>query len=181
MNEVWLPIEDYEGLYEISNLGRVKVLSKYRGLNYSTFTPERIKKPSDNGRGYKITSLCKNSCKRTFYIHRLVALYFIPNPLRLKEVNHIDGNKENCQADNLEWCSRMQNESHAWATGLKKQVGVNHFASKPVMQLDLQGNEIKRWDNASLVQKALGFASGHISKCCNGQLNTAYGHKWRFI
>jgi len=111
MTEIWKEVIGYEGLYLISNLGRLKRLYKGR--------PERIIKPVKNSSGYMFYSFGKNCKIKTFKIHRLVALYFIPNPHNYLEVNHIDGNKENCAYWNLEWCTRSHNLKHAFRLGLK--------------------------------------------------------------
>lgn len=75
-------------------------------------------KPFNNGRGYLCVSLNHQGIRKNFYVHRLVAIYFIPNPKGLPEVNHIDGNKENNDVSNLEWISQKGNMQHAARTGL---------------------------------------------------------------
>lgn len=179
MSEQWKDIIGYEGLYAISSQGRVKSCSKHKGTNYSMYCPEIILKPYVRC-GYYVVPLSKHGRKKTYYLHRLIAIHFMPNPDQSKEVNHIDGDKLNFAITNLEWCTRHENEQHAWRTGLKQAIGEKHFASKPVQQLDLQGNVVKVWDNGSQAAKHLGFGSPHISKCCNGKLSSAYGFKWRF-
>lgn len=111
MEEVWKDVIGYEGLYLISNLGRLKRLYKGR--------PERIIKPVKGSFGYMFYSFGKNCKIKTFRIHRLVAIHFVPNPNNYTEVNHIDGNKENCADWNLEWCTRSHNIKHAFRLGLK--------------------------------------------------------------
>ena len=125
MEEIWMPIKGYEGLYDVSNLGRVKRLERttensgtYSG--YSTFK-ELILKPRENKKrhGYYEISLKKNKKEKRFKIHRLVALTFIPNPDNKPEVNHKDGDKSNNCVDNLEWVTSKENKKHAWETGLQ--------------------------------------------------------------
>lgn len=110
MNEEWKDIIEYEGLYQISNLGRLKRF--YKNGNF------RIIKPLKDSIGYMMYGLSKNSKFKQFKIHRLVAIYFIPNLNNYPEVNHIDGNKDNYSIDNLEWCTRSQNMKHAHSLGL---------------------------------------------------------------
>lgn len=98
MKEIWKEIEGFEGLYEISTQGRVRNI--ITGL---------IKKGSDNGHGYLCYGLYKNGKRKSKYGHRLVAQAFIPNPEKLKEINHIDENRKNNNLDNLEWISRKGN------------------------------------------------------------------------
>lgn len=108
MEEEWRPVKGYEGLYEVSNMGRVK------SLHYGK---ERILRPSDNSTGYRIVELAKQAPKRKL-VHRLVAEAFIPSPMNLPVVNHLDGDKHNNCVSNLEWCTYRQNTLHAIKLGL---------------------------------------------------------------
>ena len=113
--EEWRPIEGYEDFYEISNLGRVRSHGSIRSV-----------KPWNN---YCVAKLYRNGNCKTAYVHRLVAKAFIPNPQNKHFVNHKDGDKRNNHADNLEWCTRQENEIHAWRIGLKT-VSPNHPAGE---------------------------------------------------
>lgn len=124
IEEIWLPVNEdkYREYYEISNTGRIKSLAKFivntgnfaggfhKKLHYKEFFVAKD--------GYCITKLCRDGKCLNRKIHRLVAQAFIPNPLNLPQVNHIDGNKENNNVSNLEWCTREFNIQHAFATGL---------------------------------------------------------------
>ena len=109
MNEEWRDIEGYEGLYQVSNLGRVKSLN-YRGCkgNISILKPRLTKK------GYETINLCKDGKVKNVRIHRLVAQSFISNPNNLPVVNHKDENKLNNNVDNLEWCTCQDNLLHSF-------------------------------------------------------------------
>lgn len=182
--EAWLPIKGYEGLYEISSLGRVKGLAKYGGMYRKVFIEERIMKLMfglcTKTIGYYSITLSKDYTKKTFRIHRLVATHFINNPYNLKEVNHIDGNPKNNNVNNLEWCTRQQNTEHAWRIGLAKGFGVNHYKSKAVIQMNLSGDEIKKWDTQTMAKNGTGVPNTNISACCYGKVSTAGGFKWKF-
>lgn len=116
--EIWKAIEGYPD-YQVSNLGRVKSLK---------FNREIILKPRI--KNYAYVSLSFNSLCNNFYIHRLVAIAFIPNPENKLEVNHIDGNKYNNSVSNLEWNTSKENKSHAKTIGLYNQKGCNSVNSK---------------------------------------------------
>jgi hypothetical protein len=118
--EIWKDIEGYESLYQVSNLGRVKSLERVVGCgNKMIRVNEKIRKLNPNGNGYLNLLLHKEGVKKAFRVHRLVAEAFIPNPNNLPEVNHKDGDKLNNTVDNLEWCTKSHNETHARKTGLK--------------------------------------------------------------
>lgn len=106
MDEIWKPIKDYEGLYEISNFGRVRSHQYHRG------TYNRILKPRKVKDGYLMVALYKNKQCKNYQLHRLVASHFIPNLYNATEVNHIDFNKTNNNVNNLEWVTRHENILH---------------------------------------------------------------------
>ena len=111
-NEIWKDI--YELPYEISNLGNVrrKADSKYKHKGKEYVAPYK------NNKGYMCINLYMNSKVHKYQIHRLIAIFFIPNPNNLTDVNHIDGNPLNNAISNLEWCTHADNIKHAWNTGL---------------------------------------------------------------
>lgn len=109
--ERWRPVIGFEHLYEVSDFGRVRSLP--RKVGPSTVRKGRILKPADNGGGYQWVSLYRNGEKHKRYIHRVVAEAFVANPDGLPEVNHIDGDKTNNRADNVEWVTHAENQQHA--------------------------------------------------------------------
>ena len=120
MKEEWRDIKGYEGLYQVSNLGKVKSLDHYasNGVTDVLYKGRIIKQFSHNG--YMHLHLCKNNKVKTVNVHRLVAIAFIPNPFQKTQVNHIDGNKANNDSSNLEWCSQRENVIHGVKTGLRR-------------------------------------------------------------
>lgn len=173
IEEEWKPIEGYEGLYKVSNLGKIQSLAR------KTTSGKILKSTLQNG--YLKVMLCKNNKKRWYSIHRLVAEAFISNPKNYPIVNHIDGNKLNNNFYNLEWCTAKENISHAIKNKLKvfKRSG-EHKLSKKVYQFDLQGNLIKKWDCLNDIQRELGLSKGNISNCCHGRLQKTKGYVWRY-
>ena len=182
--EIWKDIEGYEGLYQVSNLGRVKSLYKFINNNPKSksigyYSEERILKCFNNKKGYKMVKLYKNTEHITKRVHRLVAQTFIPNPKKLPQVNHIDGNKINNKVSNLEWCTNRENQIHAWKNNLiKKRTGKDNKLSKKVYQYDLNGLLINIWDCVSTAEKTLHIKN--ISTVCHGKRKTAGGYIWRY-
>ena len=114
--EFWKDIKGYEGLYQVSNLGRVRHL-EHRVVNHpngsTRLVKEKILSPTDNGYGYKIVGLRKNAERKNHYLHRLVASAFVDNPKGKKYVNHLDYDRSNNIAANLEWCTQSENVQHS--------------------------------------------------------------------
>lgn len=161
MKEIWKEIKGYEG-YEVSNTGKV------RGKNVNEL------KPRSNGNYYFIT-LSNNGDKRNFYIHRLVAIAFLPNPDCLPQVNHKDENTYNNSVDNLEWCTNQYNQ-HYSKTYLKGA----EASKKKVLQYDMNNNLIKEWNSQSEAARALNIRQNKISDVCCGVNRSYKGYIWRF-
>ena len=127
MEEVWKDIEGYEGRYQVSNCGRIRsFLTKGVRNNVEIYDENyHIMKPVHNIFGYCVVRLYKNDGGKAFAVHRLVARAFIPNPNNLPQVNHIDGNKQNNNSNNLEWVTAKENIAHSFSTGLHME-GSDH-------------------------------------------------------
>ena len=162
MEEIWCPIKGFEGLYEVSDKGRVRSLK---------FGKERILKSVRMQKGYLTVGLYKNGDEKRCYVHRLVAKTFIPNPQNLPEVNHKDENKENNSVKNLEWCDQKYNINYGTRT---------QRISKPVLQYTKSGEFVREWKSATDVQRNLGYFGTYISKCCTGRYKSAYNFIWKF-
>lgn len=170
-NEVWKDVVGYEGLYQVSNLGRVKSL---------WFGKERILKLGRNIFGYLTVGLHKNEQQKTCKVHRLVAQAFIPNPNVLPEVNHKDENKTNNSIENLEWCDTKYNSNYGTRNQRISEKCTNGKCSKPVLQYTLDGKFVKEWKSTRDIKRNLGYDQSHISKCCNGKIKSSYSFIWKY-
>lgn len=126
MSEVWKEIPGFEGLYQVSNQGRVKSLAKviWNGKGYFT-SKEKVLHPNTLAKGYYQVELKKDGKRCCHQVHRLVAMTFIenPSPADLNQVNHLNGDKQDNRVENLEWSNNSLNQKHAWATGLQRVSG----------------------------------------------------------
>lgn len=121
MNEQWKDIPGYEGLYQVSSHGSVKRLQAIVSNGNKTMNwPGRILKPDMDSDGYNHVVLCKNNKTKRFFVHRLVADLFIPNPNNYPVINHKDENKLNNHVENLEWCTVSYNTQYSYNTGTHK-------------------------------------------------------------
>ena len=117
-NEEWRPIKGYEGLYEVSNLGRIKRLPLGKQWPYRQ-THNNIRRLKKSNRGYLVVNLSKQNKVKFYAVHRLVAAAFIPNTGNLPQINHKDENKTNNRVENLEWCNAKYNI--CYGTGRERQ------------------------------------------------------------
>jgi len=178
MNEIWKDIKGYEGLYQISNTGKVKSLERYVNSKSTgkLFIKEKIRKTTTTTAGYEYTVLANNGKNKTLLIHRLVAEAFIPNPSNLKCVNHIDENKSNNNVENLEWCDYSYNNTYK-DIHLRRQQTNN---IRKIIQYDLDMREIKRWNSIIEASNYYNTSSSNIINCCKGERNHCCGFKWRY-
>jgi len=169
MEEIWKEIIGYEGFYEVSNSGRVRNLNTGRILKLYT---EKI--------GYISTAISLNGKVKSFRIHRLVAVAFIPNPEKKKTVNHKDGNKLNNNDWNLEWATQLENNLHAVINDLIKRNPRKGLPNKmAISQYVISGEWVKDYKSISLAARENGFEQTSISKCIAGKYKTSYGYVWK--
>ena len=183
MKEVWRDIQGFEGVYQVSNFGRIRnilFLNGGRDKKSPRCRKEiRILKTRIKKDGYCVVHL---SCGKKDYhlrVHRLVAMAFIPNPDNLPQVNHKDEDKTNNCVDNLEWCTARYN--YEYGTGQER---AHNSHQKPILQLDKEtGGVIKKWSSATeaaICIKGDKCYKGAISACARGERQSAYGYKWTF-
>lgn len=160
MEEIWKDIKGYEGLYQISNLGRVKSFHR---------DSERILKNRNSSGGYQTLILTKNKTSKNFLVHRLVAESFIPNPESKKEVNHIDEDKTNNRVDNLEWMNHIENSMFGTRN---ERSSINRFGNpktgRQVRAKFLNGEE-KIYGTIREASRQLGLSNTGIRNHCKNK------------
>jgi hypothetical protein len=169
-NEEWRDIVGYEGLYQVSNYGRVKSCK---------FNKEKILRSSINRHGYLYIIVCKDGIVKNYRIHKLVALAFIPNPLNKKTINHKYGIKIDNRASELEWNTHRENNQHAWNSGFCERTRVVFglygkmngikYLSKKVYCPELD----REFASASEAARQLNLNNKCISDCCRGEYKSA--------
>ena len=170
--EHWKSITGYEGLYEVSDIGRVKSL--WHGK-------EKILKPGKNNCGYLLVSLYKDGHVKKLTVHRLVAEAFIPNQNNLETINHKDEDKTNNTVSNLEWMSLKDNINYGTHNKRASETQINDKnKSKSVQMFDRQGNLLAAFPSTHEANRKTGIHHGSISKCCNGKLKSVGGYIWRY-
>lgn len=184
--EIWKPVVGFEGVYCVSNLGNIK------GVVRSGSTGELLH-PQINNNGYMMVHLYDHPKHKVTTVHRVVAMAFIPNPENKRTVNHIDGNKKNNRADNLEWATHRENHRHAYKAGLKvttdkqkatlsaigKRTCALNRPKAPVIMEDCNENSMY-FESA---HEAARFVSGDpstIIRCCKGKKKTYKGYTWKY-
>lgn len=174
-NEEWKDIEDFEGYYQISNLGRVKSLPKTMG-NENNLSPERIMKLKIDRYGYECVTLCcqKEKGKRKYKtVHRLVATAFIDNPYGLPQINHMNGNKKDNFVDNLTWSSAKENVQHAWDTGLneKSRVVASEIHGYKCKLININSKQEVIFNSQSQLSLYLGYNLHWLSSAIRNGIN----------
>lgn len=183
IEEIWVPIDGLEGYYEVSNKGHIRSLDRILHGCYGSMQLKRgqIMKPIKMKNGYLAQGFYYNGKHRQYYIHRLVAKAFIPNPNNLPEINHKDENKENNCVENLEWCDHTYNIRYG---GTRNKIGRTHRekAVRPVIQKCIDGTIFAIYRNANVAMEVTKIDASAILKVCLGRsrFNTAGSFLWEF-
>ena len=174
MKEIWKDIIGYEGLYHVSNYGRVK------SLNYRHTGKEKILKAFISGDGHLSVYLYKNGVGKSCLVHRIVAEAFLPNPDNKSIVHHKDHNHQNNNIVNLVW---LTHEEHA-AEHPERYEAANEAArkacSKHINQFTKDGLFVRTWYSAMDIERELGYSNQNIIACCKVKRKTAYGYIWKY-
>lgn len=156
----WKDVDGYEGLYKVSTLGVIKGTKELSA--------------ADNGKGYKYVFLSKNGVETRFYVHRIVAKAFIPNPGFKPFVNHINGIRGDNRVENLEWVTASENELHKYA-----KLGFVQKKAKPVIQIKNQ-KIVGTYISIHAASKATRCGTKEISLCCRGKKTQTGGFQWKY-
>lgn len=173
-NEIWKPVVGYEGLYEVSSYGRIRSLKR---------KVPHIMKPFNNGYGYLKVSL-NNNGQKTFFVHRLIAETFIPNPNNLPTVDHIDRNKMNNCIENLRWINQIgqaknRNNKSNWGEDCRMPI-----RCVETNQIFENSAAAAHWiSNNDLSKAKISYIAITLRRVCkeNYGFKSAYGYHWEFV
>lgn len=179
---LWKDIKNYEGYYQISDMGLVRSLDRYvpdkkLGRKFLKGKVMKLTESVGKGRniGYLVVNLRAYGKSMVIPVHRLVAEAFIPNPNNLPTVNHKDGDKHNNSVENLEWASYTDNNIHALQNKLRNP------RSNMIKQLSIDGDNVKNYISVSEAARMTQISRGMISHCLNGRTKIAGGYRWEYV
>lgn len=173
MEEVWKDIAGYEGLYQVSNLGRIKAFAK-KGL------PQDKILSCANSNGYRMIYLRKDGKRSYHSVHRLVAKAFIPNPKKMPFVNHKNEKKSDNRTENLEWCDAKYNTNYGTSIKRRAKAQTNKHGSIQVIQLSLQGDIIAEYPSMMEAERKTNIPARAICACCKNYQKSAFGYIWKY-
>jgi hypothetical protein len=174
--ENWKDVKGYEGVYMVSDLGRVVRIKKSKGTSgNNVLSPQK----NESGLYVKLRNSGDDISKK---VHRLVAEAFIPNPKNKPQINHKDGNRWNNRWDNLEWATQSENVEHSH-NNLDREYsayGENHSNSKSISQYDKNGELIDVYGSVNEAGRQLNIPFTNIAKCARGERKSAGGFIWKY-
>ena len=177
MLEEWQSVVGYEGYYEVSNLGRVRSISRQAGIVH---IKGRILKQFDSKNGYLCVCLSKEGCSTTISVHRLVATAFVANPEEKATVNHINEDKHDNRASNLEWLT-LQENIHYGTRAKKQRISIIKSKGIPVLQIASDGHTaLAKYDSLTLAAEAVGTRATDILDAIKNRYQCK-GFYWRKI
>ena len=177
--EIWKPVKGYEGLYEVSNLGRVKTLVKKGNRNEFVMTPTHSKY------GYMSIHLYKNTERKRKLVHRLIAIAFIENPENKATINHENGVHDDNRIENLTWATQKENNQHAYDVLKRKgpstgKFGKDNPGSKIIYQLSMDGKVLKKFYGLRDAGRQMNLNYKNISGAALGSTKSCGGYKWQY-
>lgn len=192
--EIWKDIKEYEGLYQVSNLGRVRSLDRTyiaynRFCDIETYIKGKILKNVYNKKGYQYVGLHKDGKRKNIFVHRLVAETFLPNPDNKPCVNHINTVRDDNRVENIEWCTHKENNNNPLTIKKMRESAPKTFMGKfskehprsiPIIQLNIHNTPIKLWLSLSDAKRN-NYRDSEISSCCRGRKKTHKGYKWMYL
>lgn len=185
--ETWKPIDGFEGLYEVSDLGRVRRANSLvrTGILHSDYriVKSRVLKQHKKRNGYFTVDLSKGSIVKTISVHKLVATAFKPKADGQTQVNHINCNKADNRADNLEWCTPQENREHAKKNNLYHSPNKKTVMCKQTGKLFESSYRAAEWVNETKYQnsKQVRSMAAKIREACLGHQSVAYGYTWCYM
>ena len=193
MQEIWKDIKGFEGMYQVSNLGRVRSVDRFDSIG--RLQKGNIKAIRDNGKGYKVVQMYKDNKPKICYIHRLVATAFIDNPDNKPEVHHIDSDRSNNKLENLQWVTSkennnfpehiesmkknpnwLKNSKSAMAKAREKAMVINSYRTKFI-----RGDVSLEFSSLAEGARQLGLDKGGCTRVANGKQKHTHGYKVEYI
>ena len=186
--EVWKDVDGFQGVLQVSNLGRVRTLDHYvrhQREQYKKFVKGKIRKLMIGNSGYYYIMLTYNAKNYHLQVHRMVAKAFIPNEFNKPQVNHKNHNKLDNRVENLEWCTPSENMIHAYKNNLIPLNKIGHSgksnpSARAVDAYTKDGEFIGHFDTMKDASKELGVAMSGVCNCCTGYSKTCHGMIFRY-
>lgn len=184
---VWKDIPNWKGMYQASDTGLIKSVERKlenQPNHANRIVKEKFLSQCKNKDGYLQVNLHKNGKSYPYRVHRLVALTFLPNKDNLPEINHKDGDRENNNVLNLEWCTRQYNNAYsfhklgrsAWSKGV---FGSKHPLSKKI-QMIKNGVVVRSFTGVRQAARELGYTLSGITACASGRRPSYKGYQWKY-